>query len=162
MEVLTIEPFLSTGAWVCDRRLETGGSMKIAILFLSSFFALVAHAEVTETTVQCLRSSKESCSLRTVDAFQKVGCNPLAQSVQCQDAATDPMVDPSEIKNVKGKDFCTIESDCHEPHYGNFGQVSCSWIKAGEQTLNLRDIDPEITLTTSVGLFRRYVTTLCK
>ncbi|WP_413612900.1 hypothetical protein [Bdellovibrio sp. HCB-110] len=133
--------------------------MKIIIATLCSFFALAAPAQVNETVIQCTRNSKSTCADRTLAAFEKLGCNPLPQSVQCQDAATDPLVDPSEVDNVRGKDFCVVQSDCHEPNYGNFGKVSCSH---GEQVVNLRSVDGGITLTTSVGFFRRYVTSLCK
>lgn len=136
--------------------------MKLISVILCSLFTLVAHAQVSETVIQCTRTEETTCLDRTVSAFEKLGCEPLAQSVQCRDAATDPNVDPSEINNLRGKDLCFVQSNCHSPHYGNFGQVSCNWVKPGEQTLDLRDVDAGITLTTAVGLFRQYVTTLCK
>lgn len=136
--------------------------MKLIIVIFCSFFAFAVRAQVTETTVQCKRDSKSQCTERIVAAFEKLGCNPIVQSVHCQDAATDPLLDPSEMDEVQDKEFCRIESECHEPHYGNFGQVTCGWTNPQEQTLRLKNVDKGITLTTSVGLFRRYVTTLCK
>lgn len=136
--------------------------MKLISFILCSLLPLVAHAQTSETLVQCTRIASASCPDRTVSAFEKLGCEPLAQSIQCQDAATYPNVDPSEANDLRGKDFCFIQSNCHSPHYGNFGQVSCSWVKSGEQTLDLRDVDTGITLTTSVGFFRHYVTVLCR
>ncbi len=143
-----------------SNRREFSVKSLIAILFV--FFALSAHAKIYETTVQCKRSAKISCSDRTVRAFEKLGCHPIAESIRCNDAATDPMLDPTYRDAVRGYDFCDVLSECHEPGYGNFGQVSCNYGTTGEVTLDLRKVSSGITLTTSVGLFRRMVTTVCK
>lgn len=131
--------------------------MKSAIITILCFISTISHAGISDITVMCKRTSNSGCSGRTLDAFKKVGCNPVSQSVECHDAAADPLLDPAEINNVRGKDFCVIQSNCQVPNYGNFGQVSCN----GE-AVDLKSVDAGITLTTSVGFPSHYVTELCK
>lgn len=130
------------------------------LIAMSLLLSVAAQAELTDTRVQCKRNKKESCETRTVNAFKKLGCSPVVDSVKCNDAATDPALDPYYKDKVKGLDFCSVQSVCQEPSYGNFGQVSCSREKT--ESVNLKNADSGITLTTSVGLFQRMVTTLCK
>ena len=106
----------------------------------------------------CKRNSQGfSCAERVVSALDKLGCHPNPASVICEDAESSPRLDPSYAGKMKGKEFCYVQSICREPSYGLFGGVSCS----GEE-LDLSDVDSKITLTVSVGLFRSYVTTICK
>ncbi len=131
--------------------------MKVFITALLVFAAFSVQAIAGEVTVQCARNAGSLCVEKTERAFAELGCNPSHQQTVCEDATTSASLDPAEIDQVKGKDFCTIHSDCNEPHYGNFGQVSCPGI-----SVDLKSVDSDITLTTSVGLPRHYVTTLCK
>lgn len=133
--------------------------MKALFLALAAF-AVTANAY--ETTVQCKRKSGPDCAVRTVVAFQMLGCRPDPASIRCRDAATDPYLDPSYKNDVIGYDFCDITSACHEPNYGNFGGISCNYGRSGEVEVDLRGADSNLTLTTSTGIWQRYVTTLCK
>jgi len=136
--------------------------MKPSIILLSMFFTVAANASAYDVTVQCKRASGSGCAARTVEAFEKMGCDPIANSISCRDAATDPMLDPSYRNKVKGLDFCTIKSDCHEPNFGSFNRASCNYGTSGEKVVDLRKVSSGITLTVSVGLFQRMVSTLCK
>ncbi len=141
---------------------KKGKIMKLFIA-LSLLLSITAQAELNDTTVLCKRDTKLSCSARTLSAFYKLGCSPIADSIKCIDAATDPLLDPSYRKKMKGQEFCSIQSLCQEPTYGNFGQVSCDYVPTNKtNSVNLKSVDSEITLTTSVGLLQRMVTTLCK
>jgi len=132
--------------------------MKLLLVALVSLAAVFAQANTNQVTLLCKQSAKSSCSQRVLVAFNKLGCQPVAQSVHCEDAATSPYLDPSEAKNVRGKDFCQIQSKCEEPSYSGLGGVSCD----GANKVDLKNVDSGITLGTSVGLIRRFVTTLCK
>lgn len=136
--------------------------MKILIA-MSLLFSIAAQAELNDTKVLCKRNNKSSCAEKTLNAFNKLGCSPIIDSVKCNDAATDPMINPSYAEELKGKDFCKVQSLCDEPRYENFGQITCDGASPNKtNSVNLKNVDSGITLTTSVGLFQRMVTTLCK
>jgi hypothetical protein len=137
---------------------KLGDFMKLVLVAFVTLTAAFAQANTNQVVLLCKQSAKSSCSQRVLAAFNKLGCQPVAQSVHCEDAATSPNLDPSEAKNVRGKDFCVIQSKCEEPSYSGLGGVSCD----GSTKVNLKDVDSGITLDTSVGLFRHFVTTLCK
>lgn len=124
-----------------------------ASLVLLSFSALAN----SEASLLCKRNSKETCMERVSKAFEKLGCQPVLETVECEDTATSPWIDPEEAHKLTGKDLCRVRSICDEPRYDLMGKISCS----GE-SVSLAKVDKGITLTTSVGLFRKYVTTLCK
>lgn len=127
----------------------------LAIFVLAFSGSVFAASE--ELTLLCTKTNYSDCSSRVIVSLESLGCEPRAETIICRDAVTDPLLDPSEIENVRGKDFCTIRSSCTEPSYGNFGGVSC---EGG--AVDLKRADRGLTLTTSVGIFRRPVTILCK
>ena len=112
-------------------------------------------ANAREVSFLCHDNSSRDCLGRTVNALEKLGCNPVHQSAKCGDASTDP----SYRDDMVGKDLCLIESDCYEPRYGLFGQISCD---NEAVALSLKSVSKGITLSTSTGLFQRFVVTLCK
>ena len=139
-----------------------GTPMKLSLFIFSFLFTVGAQAGIHDVTVQCKRSLNVDCTSHTFVSFQKLGCYPLPNSVRCHDAAMDPQLDPSYHDKVKGYDFCSIQSACHEPTYGSFGQVSCNLSASGEKEVDLRRVSSSVTLTVSAGLFQRMVSKLCK
>lgn len=134
--------------------------MKSLCLAIAAILSISLQTSADEIVVQCQRDQASgTCASRTLSAMQKIGCSPIAASVQCRDAATDPLIDPSAIDSVAGKDFCSVQSACVEPTYGNFGQVTC---ELGQTKRDLKSEDVGLSLTTSVGLFGRFVTTVCR
>ena len=130
------------------------------LIAMSLLFSAYAHAGISETTIHCTTNSKGTCTQRTLNAFKKLGCSPVVNSVKCFTPQNDPRHVYSDTKNFE---FCYIDSECSDPGIHHmFGTLDCNGDRLNRSnSVNLKTVDSKLDLGVSVGLFRRPVTKLC-
>ncbi len=131
-----------------------------SLLALSLLLSASVYAGITETTIHCSVTSKATCKDRTLYAFKKLGCSPIANTVKC----FTPQDDPRHVfSGDRDFEFCYIDSECSEPDIHHmFGSLSCQGDRLNRtNSVDLKSIDSKLDLGVSVGLFRRMVTKLC-
>lgn len=120
-----------------------------ALIIMSVLFSLAAQAQGVDSDINCKRKSKSTCEARVVDAFKKLGCSPVADSVKCE---------VNDSKRSRGSDTCSIISNCKEADVSGMGRIGC---RQGE-LIDMKSVDSKLSTTTFIGIFWKKVTNLCK
>lgn len=119
----------------------------LALVGLTVGFSSVSLA--SEVDVLCKKSS--DCGVRIVAALEKMGCAPIAESLNCNISA-NPQEDPAH-------DYCGVQTEfCDEPRSDLVFTTHCD----SGSPVSFRKYDQGLSLSWWMGFGGSYISYVCK